>query len=138
MFWTNLSKFRAFHEILNFNLVILTIFWEIFGLFWNCSWPNLALLIFLDQATLSFTLSLSIILSLSVSLFLSLTHSLSFFSLTLLSLHLPHIIPISLSYSFPLYHTIPLFPSYSLPLSSLICSLLLSPTGCQVQKKLSK
>jgi len=26
LFWTNLSKFETFYEILNFNLVILTIF----------------------------------------------------------------------------------------------------------------
>jgi len=36
-FWTNLSKFQAFYEIVNFNLVILTKkmrgIWPLFGLF---------------------------------------------------------------------------------------------------------
>jgi len=59
MLWTNLSKFQAFYEIHNFDLVILTIFWwkfglyltffhfSGFGLFWNCLWPNLAFLNFI-------------------------------------------------------------------------------------------
>ncbi len=51
MFWTNLSKFQAFYEILNFNLVILTnLLMEIrplFGLFsFFRIWP------FLDLASL--------------------------------------------------------------------------------------
>jgi len=37
VYWTNLSKFQAFYEILNFNLVILTKIlrknWPLFGLF---------------------------------------------------------------------------------------------------------
>jgi len=48
MFWTNLSKFQAFYEILNFNLAILTIFlrkiWPLFGLFsFFRIWPLLKL-----------------------------------------------------------------------------------------------
>jgi hypothetical protein len=58
LFWTNLSKFQVFNEILDFNLVILIEFglgnlafiWHfcIFQdlAFCNCLWPNLAFCFF--------------------------------------------------------------------------------------------
>jgi len=54
--WTNLKKFQTFYEILHFDLVILTnlafFHFSGFGLFGNCSWPNLTFFIFFDLATL--------------------------------------------------------------------------------------
>jgi len=67
LFWTNLSKFQIFYEILNLNLVILTNLlkeiWPLFGLFsFFRIWPFLKLLmaqfglfIFLNLAILTQT-----------------------------------------------------------------------------------
>ena len=57
------AKITILNEILNLDIVILTNFWRKFGLFsflriwpfWNCLWPNLAFLIFLDLVTLIFS-----------------------------------------------------------------------------------
>ncbi len=67
-FWEIWAKLAIFYEIIPLNLVILTNLWRKFDLylaflsslriwpFWNCLWPNLAFLIFLDLATLGYLL----------------------------------------------------------------------------------
>ncbi len=113
-----MSKFQTFYEIVNLNLVILTIFlqeiWPLFGLFhfwgfgllWNCLWPNMAFLIFLDLATLSLPVS---------------PLSLSFFSLPPLSLLS---VDLSLSISLPSLFLLSVFlsPLPCLSISSNLCS----------------